>query len=145
MTLDKRVLKLLKTYMGKLFQKKVLTSMEEVEANTNETNLVSAPVIAELNNKLGAQPEWVKDATGKITGYRFGGADTVFPFNTNYRINCTIHLSGPGFNTTKSGYISVVDGKVTSSLQNAKKLFEVTDAGTQQYTAWLSIESIVII
>lgn len=53
MTLDQRILDLIKKYMGKLVQKKVLTSMEEVEANTNETNLVAAPVVAELNNKLG--------------------------------------------------------------------------------------------
>ena len=51
-SLDNRILELLKEYMGKLFHKKVLTSMEEVEANTNENNLVAAPVIAELNNKL---------------------------------------------------------------------------------------------
>lgn len=51
-TLDKRILNLIKGYMSKLSFKKVLTSMEEVEANTNETNLVGAPVIAELNNKL---------------------------------------------------------------------------------------------
>lgn len=81
MTLDERILSLIKRYMEKLFQKKVLTSMEEVEANTNETNLVAAPVVAELNNKLGEQPEWITDpATGKITGYKMGGADTVFPF-----------------------------------------------------------------
>lgn len=83
MTLDQRILNLLKKYMGKLFQKKVLTSMEEVEANTNETNLVAAPVVAELNNKLGEQPEWITDpVTGKITGYKMGGADTVHPFSS---------------------------------------------------------------
>lgn len=52
MTLDQKILELVKKYMGKLAQKKVLTSMEEVEANTNETNLVGAPVVAELNNNL---------------------------------------------------------------------------------------------
>lgn len=52
-TLDQRILELLKKYMEKLKHKKVLKTMEEVEANTNETNLVAAPVIAELNNKLG--------------------------------------------------------------------------------------------
>lgn len=52
-TLDQRILELIKKYMEKLTQKKVLTSMEEVEANTNETNLVAAPVVAELNNNLG--------------------------------------------------------------------------------------------
>ena len=84
MTLDQKILELVKKYMGKLAQKKVLTSMEEVEANTNETNLVGAPVVAELNNKLaGFEP--VLDSTGKITGYKtnIGGADTVFPFSSD--------------------------------------------------------------
>jgi len=52
MTLDKRILEMIKSYMGKLVPKKVLTTMEEVEANTNETNLAAAKVVAELNNKL---------------------------------------------------------------------------------------------
>ncbi|MFG6336304.1 MAG: hypothetical protein K1W20_12705, partial [Lachnospiraceae bacterium] len=72
MTLDQRVLNLIKKYMEKLFQKKVLTSMEEVAANTNETNLVAAPVVAELNDKLkGFEP--VCDSSGKITGYKTAG------------------------------------------------------------------------
>lgn len=36
----------------------------------------------QLNNKLAEQPEWVKDENGKITGYKIGGADTVFPFSS---------------------------------------------------------------
>lgn len=80
-TLDQRILALIKKYMEKLTQKKVLTSMEEVEANTNETNLVAAPVVAELNNKLaGFEP--VLNDSGEITGYKTDrGADTVFPFS----------------------------------------------------------------
>ncbi len=36
----------------------------------------------ELYNNLMQQPEWIKDSTGKITGYKTpGGADTVFPFS----------------------------------------------------------------
>lgn len=85
MTLDQRILDLTKKYMGKLAHKKVLTTMEEVEASTNETNLVAAPVVAELKAKLvGFEP--ICDATGKITGYKtdIGGADTVFPFNDKH-------------------------------------------------------------
>ncbi len=64
-------------------QQKVLKTMEEVEANTDEGNLASALLISELNNNLNLQPEWITDeATGKITGYRFRGADTVFPFSS---------------------------------------------------------------
>ena len=104
MTLDKRILDIMKRYMGMLVSKKVLTTIEEVEANTNETNLVAAPVVAELNDKLAGQPEWIKDSTGKITGYKTGGADTVFPFNSNYQINATFAGSRYG----GSGYRSVI-------------------------------------
>lgn len=84
-TLDQRILGLIKKYMEKLVQKKVLTSMEEVEANTNETNLVAATAFAELYAKLGGF-EPICDSTGKITGYKTaGGADTVFPFNTGFK------------------------------------------------------------
>ena len=40
-------------------------------------------LFTELYNDLAQQPEWIKDSTGKITGYRTpGGADTVFPFSS---------------------------------------------------------------
>ncbi|GEM_PF-4739987 len=78
MTLDKRILELIKNYMGKLVTKKVLTTMEEVEANTNETNLVAAPVVAELNDKLVSNVSVNSD--GKLVVTK-GGADTVLPFS----------------------------------------------------------------
>lgn len=52
-------------------------------------------------------------------------------------------MVGHGFNRTQSGYITIIDGKVRSSLSTIKLLFEVHDAGTQSYSAYLSIESIV--
>lgn len=96
MTLDKRILDIMKRYMGMLVSKKVLTTMEEVEANTNETNLVAAPVVAELNDKLAGQPEWIKDGTGKITGYKTGGADTVFPFSSVNGVSVPMYLNKYG-------------------------------------------------
>lgn len=96
MTLDKRILDIMKRYMGMLVSKKVLTTMEEVEANTNETNLVAAPVVAELNDKLAGQPEWIKDSTGKITGYKTGGADTVFPFSSVNGVSVPMYLNKYG-------------------------------------------------
>lgn len=41
-----------------------------------------------LNSSLESQPDFVYDEAGKITGYKtkIGGADTVFPFNTLYKI-----------------------------------------------------------
>lgn len=66
----------------KAFQRKrVLKSLEEISATTNEDDVASATAVAALSNKLsGFEP--ILDATGKITGYKtdVGGADTVFPF-----------------------------------------------------------------
>ena len=104
MTLDKRILDIMKRYMGMLVSKKVLTTMEEVEANTNETNLVAAPVVAELNNKLAGQPEFLYDASGKITGYKTpGGADTVFPFTDTKTKGATFSLSEVGSSDPSGG------------------------------------------
>lgn len=77
----------------KAFQRKrVLKSLEEVSATTNEDDLASATAVAALSNKLaGFEP--VCDSTGEITGYKtdVGGADTVFPFikrlSGNFRLN----------------------------------------------------------
>lgn len=76
-TLDQRILGLIKKYMEKLTQKKVLTSMEEVVANTNETNLVAAPVVAELNNKLGDCSFETKEDGAYVKYTLPGGADPV--------------------------------------------------------------------
>ena len=104
MTLDKRILDIMKRYMGMLVSKKVLTTMEEVEANTNETNLVAAPVVAELNDKLAGQPEFLYDASGKITGYKTpGGADTVFPFTDTKTKGATFSLSEVGSSDPSGG------------------------------------------
>ena len=104
MTLDKRILDIMKSYMGILVSKKVLTTMDEVEANTNETNLVAAPVVAELNDKLAGQPEFLYDASGKITGYKTpGGADTVFPFTDTKTKGATFSLSEVGSSDPSGG------------------------------------------
>lgn len=104
MTLDKRILDIMKRYMGMLVSKKVLTTMEEVEANTNETNLVAAPVVAELNDKLAGLPEFLYDTSGKITGYKTpGGADTVFPFTDTKTKGATFSLSEVGSSDPSGG------------------------------------------
>ncbi|MFG6334524.1 MAG: hypothetical protein K1W20_03480 [Lachnospiraceae bacterium] len=134
MTLDQRVLNLIKKYMEKLFQKKVLTSMEEVAANTNETNLVAAPVVAELNDKLkGFEP--VCDSSGKITGYKTaGGADTVFPFSTNYRIYYKLRATGPlsGFPFETTGYFDIINGRASkTSVSASKKIYTANNMATE--------------
>ncbi len=61
--------------------RRVLKTMEEVNANTDAQNIPSALLLGELNNKLaGFEP--ILNSAGKITGYKtdIGGADTVFPF-----------------------------------------------------------------
>lgn len=70
----------------KAFQRRrVLKSLEEVFATTNEEDIAAAVTVAALNNKLGGF-EPICDSTGKITGYKTaGGADTVFPFNTGFK------------------------------------------------------------
>ena len=73
-----------------------------------------------LNDKLAGQPEWIRDTTGKITGYKNGGADTVFPFNSNYQINATFAGSryiGSGYrNVIRHTFaIKVINGKISST------------------------------
>lgn len=61
---------------------KTLQTLEEIEANTENHCLAGAGAVAELNNKLAGQPQFVYGSDGKITGYKTpGGADTVFPFS----------------------------------------------------------------
>lgn len=71
--------------LEKLDKARVLTSTEQVQANTNAENVVGALVAKELINDLEQQPEWVYDSDGKITGYKtqIGGAGAVFPFSTS--------------------------------------------------------------
>lgn len=69
-----------KFYVG--FQnRRVLKTMEEIEANTDEQNIPSALLLGEINNKLMSSPEWITDSTGKITGYKTqGGCRYSIPF-----------------------------------------------------------------
>ncbi len=81
---------------------KILKTMEEVTANTNDENVAGAGVVAELNDKVSSQPEWIQDSTGKITGYKTpGGADTVFPFNCGdfiLKLQASVSLVASGTN-----------------------------------------------
>lgn len=70
--------------LKKVDKTKILTTAEQVTANTSNENVASAMVTKGLINDLAQQPDWITDATGKITGYKTpGGADTVFPFSPN--------------------------------------------------------------
>ena len=102
---------------------RVLTTPEEVQANTNEKNLASAVVVGEIYNNLMQQPEWIKDSTGKITGYKTpGGADTVFPFSAkltsyggSYTGNQTIPISD---DLLDKNFILIVTGVYCSGVAN---------------------------
>ena len=61
---------------------KMLKTMDEVNAVTQEGYGVDALVVKHVNESLGEQPSFVYDDNGQITGYttKIGGADTVFPF-----------------------------------------------------------------
>lgn len=48
----------------------------------------------QLNNNLTSHPQFIYDASGKITGYKTkGGADTVFPFKSYKYLLKNITLS----------------------------------------------------
>ncbi len=64
---------------------KVLTTVEQVAANTNAENIANALVTKQIYNNLTSHPQFIYDASGKITGYKTrAGADTVFPFNSKF-------------------------------------------------------------
>lgn len=107
----------------KLDNVKILTTTEQVTANTSNENIASAPVVKELINDLAQQPEWIRDSTtGRITGYRFGGADPVFPFSggngtltVNFSFNMKMNKDN-GSGSTGTGTLTAVieNGEVKS-------------------------------
>ncbi len=69
---------------------RVLTTPEEVQANTNEKNLASAVVVGEIYNNLAhGQIEFDIDSDGKGY-YRKTGADTWSPFSRKPLFLCTV-------------------------------------------------------
>lgn len=114
---------------------RILKTMEEVEANTNEDNIVSATVVSELNNKLGGV-EFIFDESGKIVGYKTpGGADTVFPFSRNFQITVGLKLTLTNDGATRtlekttSLVITCRDGQISYNNPNISSyLFEGTAA-----------------
>lgn len=136
MTLDQRILNLIKNYMGKLWHKKVLTSMEEVEANTNGTNLVAAPVVAELNNKLAhGRVEIVANDDGTL-GYRLDGADTVHPFKSTVKLTTTLVLvctNNYNFGDVKTVECNIlINPKGDISTNNTAINYNAIDSGGKQ-------------
>lgn len=59
-----------------------LTTMEQVEASTDDSKAVGAGAVKELSSSLGGVNFITEEGKG-ITGYTLTGADTVFPFSSN--------------------------------------------------------------
>lgn len=78
-------------YHKGFFTKRVLKTVEEVEANTNVKNLPSAVVVGELINDLGGY-SFGETSDGK-PGYRKPGADTVTPFSSLQKDGGTFSVS----------------------------------------------------
>lgn len=70
----------------------ILNSLAEVSAATQQNTIAGALALKEVSASLGGFTPVIDD-TGKITGYKtkIGGADTVFPFSSDYRIKITAH------------------------------------------------------
>ena len=84
-SLAKKIADAIGKYHTGFMQKKVLKTIEEIEATTDtlEKYVAGAEAVDELNNNLMSRPEFITDENGKITGYKTsGGADTVFPFSS---------------------------------------------------------------
>ncbi len=90
-TIADKIVDGLEKYHKGFVKSKILRTMEEVEANTNETNLVSAPVIRELNDNLVSNIYVGTD--GKLHKVQ-GGADTVLPFSNINTIRINWSASG---------------------------------------------------
>lgn len=89
-----------KFYVG--FQnRRVLKTMEEIEANTDEQNIPSALLLGEINNKLmfPSGDQFYLDEHDGERGYNTDparGADTFHPFNRFKKITFTVNASGRG-------------------------------------------------
>lgn len=81
----------------------------------------------QLNNNLTSHPQFIYDASGKITGYKTkGGADTVFPFKSYKYLLKNITLSSSNKQITilpdtgnKFELIYVVRGKYVAGQTNS--------------------------
>lgn len=92
----------------KAFQRKrVLKSLEEVLATTNEEDVASAMTVAALNNKLANGRVELVVNNDESLGYRLDGADTVHPFKTKHDIILGLSWGTLGGNMQQLAYTSV--------------------------------------
>ena len=127
-----------KFYVG--FQnRRVLKTMEEIEANTDEQNIPSALLLGEINNKLtaddGSSFQYGITADGR-PGWK-DGADTVHPFTSSYRIYYELTVSGPlngYYSMSKTGYIDITDGVASADSVSVSRLINFSNNMGNQYT-----------
>lgn len=118
---------------------KVLKTLEEVAASTNEENVMGAPAGKELINKLtaddGSSFQYGITADGR-PGWK-DGADTVHPFTSSYRIYYELTVSGPlngYYSMSKTGYIDITDGVASADSVSVSRLINFSNNMGNQYT-----------
>lgn len=118
---------------------KVLKTMEEIEANTNEENVAGATALKAVNNKLtaddGSSFQYGITADGR-PGWK-DGADTVHPFTSSYRIYYELTVSGPlngYYPMSKTGYIDITDGVASADSVSVSRLINFSNNMGNQYT-----------
>lgn len=121
---------ILPALLGKIDRTKVLTTMEQVEANTNAENIASALVIGQLNNNLGGL-KFVQDEEGNW-GYIPSGADTVIPFNNFNNIKLASLFS---YGTTSGGQTLTTKTVSVPNITNYKLLLAQLGEPMGDYSA----------
>lgn len=116
---------------------KILKTMEEVTANTNDENVAGAGVVVELNDKLVSNVSVNSD--GKLVVTK-GGADTVLPFS---KFNSLVY--GIPSNLKKGDWVIVAGTYSGSAYHNMQpsnisggKLIFYADSGGG-YTQYVAI------
>ena len=90
LSVKEKIKRALKKYQA-LLRMRILDTVEEVEANTDDGYLMGAKAGAALINDLGGFKPIIDSATGEITGYKTQvGADTVFPFSSVNKITVVL-------------------------------------------------------
>lgn len=71
--------------------------------------LILCVLIIPLSNDLAQQPQWIKDSTGKITGYttQEGGAGSVFPFRQAVSLDFNMNFQPPNTSNYTAYYDEV--------------------------------------
>lgn len=93
----------------------LLSTIEEVMANTMPGKGVDALVVGEVIDSLGGITQFVVDeTTGKISGYKteIGGADTVFPFKSGIYENLLDSFWVGNLNTLNATYTATEDAEI---------------------------------